>query len=302
MRIFIWAFRLSVFLSLFAVIAVGVIYALSSRRINKTYDLQVASLSIPTDEAALERGKHIAIVRGCMDCHGAQGEGKVFIDAAPMFARIISPNLTSGKGGIGSSYTDEDWVRSIRHGVGTDGKSHYFMPSVEYTGISEQDLSEMIAYLKSLAPVDSDLPEESVGPIARVLTLAGQFPLLAAEAVDHTATIPLNTPTGVTLEHGEYLAVTCTGCHGQTYSGGPLPGSSSDDPMPTNITPHVETGLGSWSEADFVASMREGVRPDGSQLDPFMPWQTVTSEMTNEELSSLWLYLQSLPAIAEGNR
>jgi mono/diheme cytochrome c family protein len=106
----------------------------------------------------------------------------------------------------------------------------------------------------------------------------------------------------VTLEHGEYLAITCSGCHGQTFSGGPLPGSAATDPVPSNLTPDVETGLGSWSEADFVKALREGVRPDGRQLDPFMPWQTITSKMTDEELASLWLYMQSLPVLAQGNR
>lgn len=294
--------RIILSLVIILLLAVAVVYALSSQRINKTYDIQLPSLLVPSDAEAILRGEHIATVRGCMDCHGAQGEGKLFIDAAPMFARIVATNLTSGKGGIGADYSNDDWLRSIRHGVGKDSKSHYFMPSEEFGVMTEQDLGDLIAYLKNLAPVDSDLPKESVGPIARMLLLAGQFPLLPAEVIDHSAAIPTVTPTGVTLEHGAYLAITCSGCHGQSFSGGALPGSSADDPVPTNLTPDVATGLGAWSEADFAKAMREGVRPDDSQLDPFMPWQTITSAFTDDELAAVWLYLQSVPALAQGNR
>ncbi|MCA9838486.1 MAG: cytochrome c [Trueperaceae bacterium] len=302
MRIVIWLVRLILAVVVIVVVALGVVYALSARRINKTYDVQPASLSISTDETSVARGQHIATVRGCMDCHGAGAGGAIFMDAAPVFARISASNLTSGKGGIGSSYSDADWVRSIRHGIGPDQKSLLFMPSAEFAIMSEQDLADLIAYLKSLPAKDSDLPPNSVGPIARILTLAGQFPLLPAEEVDHKAAIPGGTPTGVSLEHGEYLAITCTGCHGTGLSGGPIPGSFASDPVPANLTPDPATGLGNWSETDFYKAMREGQTPEGKTLDPFMPWQSITSKMTDEELSSLWLYLQSLPAQPKGGR
>ncbi len=302
MRLVNWLVRIIVGLILLVIIAIGVVYALSSQRINKRYEVQVAPLTIPTDEASLARGEHIATIRGCMGCHGAGAGGQVFMDAAPVFARISASNLTSGKGGIGATYTDDDWVRAIRHGVGPDKKSLYFMPSAEFAVMSEKDLADLIAYLKSLAAKDSSLPANSIGPIARILTLAGQFPLLPAEEVDHAAAIPTVAPEGVTLEHGRYLAITCTGCHGTGFSGGPLPGSSATEPIPANLTPDKATGLGNWSEADFYKAMREGVNPQGKTLDPFMPWQTITSKMTDEELSSLWLYLQSLASQTKGNR
>ncbi len=301
MRFVVWFVRIVVAVVVLLGAALAVVFALSNARINKTYVIPESNLVVSSDADAVMRGEHIAVIRGCLDCHGSSAEGKVFIDAAPMFARIVAPNLTAGEGGIARSYSDEDWVRAIRHGVRQNGKSLYFMPAEEFAVMSEQDLSDLIAYLKQLEPADSDLPTNLIGPIARGLLLAGQFPLLPAEVVDHEASIPTATPSGVTLAHGEYLAVTCTGCHGQMLSGGPLPGSSEGDPVPTNLTPH-ETGLAAWSEADFVKAMREGLRPDGSDLDAFMPWQGITSKMKDDELAALWLYLQNIDAVAAGNR
>jgi hypothetical protein len=64
----------------------------------------------------------------------------------------------------------------------------------------------------------------------------------------------------------------------------------------------METGLGQWTEADFVRALRTGQRPDQTAINPkAMPWP-VLGQMTDTELSALWLYLQSVPAKSHGNR
>jgi hypothetical protein len=71
-------------------------------------------------------------------------------------------------------------------------------------------------------------------------------------------------------------------------------------PPAANITPH-QTGLADWTEEDFFQAMREGVRPDGSDIDPFMPYEAF-SGMTDDEISALWFYLQSVEPQEFGNR
>jgi hypothetical protein len=71
-----------------------------------------------------------------------------------------------------------------------------------------------------------------------------------------------------------------------------------DLPLASNLTP---SGIGRWTEADFTRAMREGKRPDGTTLDAFMPWE-VFRNMSDSDLHALWLYLQSVPPKAFGNK
>ena len=97
-------------------IGVGTVYAVTSSRMGKTYPMEVESVAIPTDPASLERGRHLATAVGkCTECHGDNLAGKYAMNDA-VFAKLTASNLTSGKGGVGSTYTDADWVRSIRYG------------------------------------------------------------------------------------------------------------------------------------------------------------------------------------------
>jgi len=283
------------------VLALGVVFGLSEVRLRKAYAIQPDAITIPTDAESIAMGKHLVTIRGCHDCHGEDYGGQVFFDDAP--GRLIASNLTRGAGGIGSRYTDADWIRSIRHGVGPNGRSLLFMPSYEYFPIGDEDLGKMIAYLKSVPPVDSDLPTNRVSVLGRALLLAGELPLLPAELVDHSAARKPAPPAGPTAEYGEYLAFSCVGCHGFGFSGGKIPGTPPDFLPAANITPHLGDGIGEWTDADFFRAMRQGQRPDGTTLDPaFMPWQSVTSRMTDDEIRALWLYLRTVPASPYGNR
>lgn len=159
----------------------------------------------------------------------------------------------------------------------------------------------MISYVKSLAPVDQRPVPIYVGPTARILHATGLFPLVPTEVIDHSAPRPQDVAKGKTKEYGEYLANTCKGCHGAGFSGGPIPGIPAQPPYPANLTADVATGLGSWQEADFVTALRTGIRPDGTLIASAMPWQTFQG-LTDDELDALWLYLQSVPTQAAGNR
>ncbi len=110
-------------------IAVVVMYFVAGSRFDSTFQVSPAAVAIPADAASVERGRHIAQSYGiCAECHGQNMAGRVVTDD-PVFARMVGPNLTTGRGGIGSAYTDIDFVRSIRRGVKPDGKPIIFMPT-----------------------------------------------------------------------------------------------------------------------------------------------------------------------------
>lgn len=272
------------------VILVG--YLLSERRIDKTYTLDDESLTLPTDAASLTEGQRLVSIRGCVDCHGADFGGGTFIDD-PMIGTFAAANLTSGEGSATAGYTVADWERAIRHGVGADGHSVLIMPSYEFAGLSDEQIAQMVAYLTSLPPVDRVAAEPQLGPLGRALFVMNQLPLLPAEKVDHNAAHPAAVPAEASVEFGRYMAATCTGCHTPNLAGGAIPGSAPGDLPSANLTP--AGNLGHWTLEEFERTLREGVTPEGKELDPaVMPWP-LTAQMTAVELEALWLYLQSLP-------
>lgn len=284
-----WTGRILAALLLFVALAAVALYAASSYRLNQTYDVAVEDVPIPSDSAAVARGRHIATTRGCGDCHGSALAGSTAIDD-PLIGTLHAPNLTPS--GVGGTYTDTDWIRALRHGIAPDGTPLVFMPSFEYYYLSDEDLGALIAYLKQLPPAGDQVNEPALGPMGRAMMVAGQgnFQLSAAR-IDHDAPRPEAPEPGPTVAYGEYLAHSCGGCHGPDLSGGPISGAPPDWPPAANITPHND-GIGTWSKADFIRAMRQQERPDGSSIDPVMP--AVMGKMTDEELTALWTYLQSV--------
>jgi mono/diheme cytochrome c family protein len=281
-------------------LSLGGVYGVSQSHLNQTYDVQPAPLVLPTDAETIDHGRHTAVIRGCVDCHGDNLGGKVFVED-PAFGRLIASNLTAGRGGIGEAYAVEDYDRAIRHGIGPDGKALLFMPSHEFNRMSDEDTAALIAYLRSVPPVDSDFPANRVGPLARALYLKGDLPLLPAELIDHSDLVREAPERGPTAAYGGYLATGCIGCHGNGFSGGAIPGAPPDFPPAANITPHAD-GLASWTEGGFITAMRTGVRPDGTELrDPYMPWP-LYAQMTDDEIRALWAYLQTVEARPYGQR
>jgi mono/diheme cytochrome c family protein len=158
-------------------------------------------------------------------------------------------------------------------------------------------LGAIIAYIKSLPPVDNELPERRIEFLGRLMDAAGMFPPSAVDQINHTAPHPTAPEPGVTATYGEYLTRTCTECHGANLNGAPFGPPGEEVPTP-NLTPGGE--LASWSEEDFFTTMRTGMTPGGRQLDAEMPWMYF-GQMSDEELRAVWLYLQSLPVLKQGS-
>jgi mono/diheme cytochrome c family protein len=278
------------------------IFVFSTQTLNRAIEYTDSSPPTTRDSASLARGNHLARAIGkCVDCHGADLGGQVIIDGMP-FARVVAPNLTSGRGGIAEDRSDDDFLRAIRHGIGANGQALALMPSRNYWHMGDDDVGAMIGYLRSIPAVDRELPATSFGLVGRTLLLKGDLDdMFEAKSMDHTARRPPPPAADTTADYGRYLAEIggCTGCHGPGLSGGPIPGAPPEMKPATNITPE---NIGSWTEADFFKALREGVRPNGIPIDTVNMPIPLTREMTDLETKAIYMYLKTVPAKAHGNR
>ncbi|AQG80486.1 c-type cytochrome [Spirosoma montaniterrae] len=291
-NIFKWLKRGAIALICLILAAIAAIYGISSYQLNRSHPVtELPKLTLANNPDVLARGGHIATSIGmCTECHGGDLGGKVIADAGPL-GIVAAPNLTSGKGGIGATYTNDDWVRAIRHGVRRDGSSLLIMSSESFVHMTKEDLTAVISYLKQLTPVDRDVPKSHLRYLGRTLLVTGELDVLSAEK---TPNLPLVKTINQkpSIEYGMYLATigNCRGCHGADLSGGEVHGPPGTPPA-ANLTP---TGIGTWSEADFVRTLRTGKRPNGKDLHPSMPWPQAAL-MTDDELHAIWLYMRSVP-------
>ena len=275
------------------IVLVGYIFMTSNSKINTVYDVEPISIEVPDDEETLAEGERLFVSRGCADCHAEDGGGiAVWLDD-PALGTFGSANLTSGEGGIGQTYTLEDYTRAIQHGVGADGKPLFIMPSQDWQKMPEAEITALMAYILSLEPVDREMPEPSYGPVGRTLVAFGMIPF-AAETIDHDSAGLLDVEIAATVEYGAYIGFACQSCHADNYGGGTIPGSST---IATNISSH-EDGIGSWSLDDFIKAMRTGVRPDDSVISTEMPWLAFM-HMNDTELEAIYLFLQSTDPVED---
>ena len=266
---------------------------------SKVYDVPLKDVQVSTDPVVLERGKHLAISIGSCagnDCHGADLTGGKDLAMGPL-GTFRAPNITVK--GILADYSDAELARVLKHGIRKNGTSVVFMPSQDFAWWPDSDVVALISYLRSVPGVEKVVKPSEVGTLAKVLDRQDQLIADVARRIDHTSEeiAPAAAPTAA---YGAYLAKLCMGCHGETLSGGPIPGAPPSMPVPLNLTP-ADDGLKTWAFEDFDKLMRQGLKRDGSKLDPFMPIDTM-KHMNDVEMKALFAYLKTLPATPFGNR
>ena len=288
-------------LALVALVALtaGGVYWKGGSEIRRIVAFPTHTFSAPTDSVSIAKGEHFVRAIGkCGDCHGADFGGLPVIEDSTL-GLVYAANLTRGAGGVPADFSDSDWERAIRHGIAKDGHRLLLMPSQEFQHISDDDLGTVIAYLKSVPPVDKARRPHNVRFLARALGIAGILPLFPHRLVTHGEEVVAAVPVDTTIAYGKYLAeIGCAGCHGFTFGGGPIPGGPPDWPAPANLT---TTGIGHYTYDGFANALRTGKRPDGSAINPFMPLGA-TARMTDTEIKATWNYLRSLPPREFGSR
>ncbi|HEX5724677.1 MAG TPA: hypothetical protein VFX98_04380 [Longimicrobiaceae bacterium] len=213
-------------------------------------------------------------------------------------AANLTPDAETGLG----RWSLPEIVRAIRNGEDREG--HVLAPVMPYewlSGMSDRDALAVAAYLKSQPPVSNPLRNRPnlVYRLAKVFFL---HPVRHAGGAGPTR--------GPTAEYGRYLAdhvALCADCHtprsgiqarpdrDRLYAGNAEP-PKSFPANPANLTPDSATGIGRWSEGDFLRTLRTGINPQGDTLHPFMPWREYR-RMTDDDLRAIYRYLRTRPAI-----
>ena len=283
------------------VVGIGLVVAanlLFDRKRERVIKLDVKTIPVVADAAALERGKYLFMSRGCGDCHAANGAGRAFINEPDGGLYVRSPNIT--RSGVVAAYTELDWVRAIRHGVKPDGRPLFIMPSEDYNRFTDPDVAALIVYARSLPAASGGGAELRVALPLKALYAVGVVKD-SAEKIDHSLPPASPVPEGVTPEHGKYVANLCIGCHGEGLSGGKIPGGPPNWPAASNLTPGQGTILAVYDNADKMKAMfRSGKRPDGSGV-AVMPFDTLR-EINDTDVTALYVYLKQLPPRPAGVR
>ena len=288
------------------------------RPVNRAAPLMTA----PMDEQTVVRGENLyKYSLNCWSCHGSQGShsldepqaGGLEFDLAEVgppggFGYLYASNVTpDSETGIGA-WTDGELVQALREGLDSEGNLLFPIMEAEWwKGMSDEDVLALVAYMRSLPAVRNKVPDSQLSFAAKALIALGV--LKPVPPITAPVTAP---PRGATAEYGEYLvyhASMCVGCHtprnpsnGQfdltrPFAGGLFPfpeeGFSTTG---SNLTPDVSTGIEDWTEEQFMAAMRIGIRPDGTVMLPFMPWPSY-NRWSEDDLRAVWLFLRTLEPI-----
>jgi len=263
------------------------------------YDVPLPNVTRSTDAAVLARGEHLVrSIAACSGdlCHGADLGGGKPIVMGPV-ATLTAPNITPDN--MGAAYSDGELARLLKHGIKKDGRSVRFMPVQDFGWLPDADVLAMVSYLRTVKAVDRPNGITAIKTLGKVLDRQEKFVLDVARHIDHAKTKPVPAPEA-SAAYGGYVTRLCTGCHGEHFSGGPLPGAPSSFAVPLNLTPDA-TGLKEWTFADFDKLMRTGVRKNGKQLDALMPIEA-WKNFDDTEMHAAWAHLQTLPALPFGGR
>lgn len=277
-----------------------------------TYDVPKGPIQpVVSTPERIAHGESLALVI-CADCHRNPQtnvlSGQPLKELPPEFGKLYSANITQDTHfGIGQ-WTDDELVTLMRTGIGRDGRMRIVMPS--YVHMSDEDLSSIIAFLRSSNPLVQPNPTPS----------RKQEPSFLAKVLMNTVIKPtpmpakpiLAPPTSNKVAFGYYLMVgryKCYECHSKDFktndvlqpekSKGYLGGGNRmlnrqmQDVFSRNLTPDTETGLGSWTEAEFIKAVKYGQSVHGPLGDPMPKY----SRVSDEEVKALWAYLQTVPPL-----
>lgn len=277
------------------------------------------TIKVEDTSRQIERGKYLANhVAVCIDCHsdrnwskfsgpiieGTLGKGGELFDEkmglpGTIYAKNITPyNL--------NNWTDSEVYHIITTGVNRDGEPIFpLMPYRQYRYMDPNDIKAIIAYIRTLEPIKNETPETTINfPVNLIMRT---FPKPAA---------PIERPPATdTIAYGRYMTTisACTGCHTPENNGFKIEdlylAGGFEFQMPggtirsSNITPHKETGIGTWSEQEFIDRFKmydvpTDSLPSSSEkgFNTVMPWKMYAG-MKESDLKAIYAYLKTVTPI-----
>ena len=256
----------------------GGVYWRSEQILTRTHEVALPVIQVPIgDSQAIAEGERLGVVHGCVGCHTKTLGGKVAFDVPGLY-QLNSANLTRGSDGIGA-FDDAHLARAIRLGIRHDGRGVFGMPSATLFALDDVDLSLILAWVRSKAPVPTTLPGHTFRWKGRWLLAIGGLHSVG-DSLSGAPKPPKAPPYGPTPEYGSYLARTiCAECHGARLEG-------------TATSPALSVVAG-YDSLQFVEAIVYGEARDGRLLKFSMPIERYDA-LLPEERTALYLYLHSL--------
>lgn len=308
-KILLWSL-----LGLVVVLALAITFTIGWRPFIGPRARALTARKFDSTPARVERGEYLVMnVLDCMDCHaehewtqhdapivpGTLGSGQDMTILKGLPGQVIAPNITPDPETGAGTWTDDQFARAIREGVGHDGRALFpFMAYPDFRSLSDEDLASVVVYLRSLPPIKKERQQTQL--IFPVKYLIRSVP----QPLDAPVPEPdLSTPE----KRGKYLVTVagCTDCHTpQDGHGQPLPGMDFagggifDGPWgrvaSANIT-QDPSGIPYYDETLFMQALRTGyVR--ARKLNQIMPWRTYRG-MTDQDLAAIFAYVKTFPPV-----
>jgi mono/diheme cytochrome c family protein len=268
-----------------------------------TADGEGTTLPNPNSDDPVERGEYLVMVAGaCQDCHtnddavfssplDVELSGGQLFEFEP-WGMVTTPNLTTLQ-----DWSDEEIENAVRYGVRPDGTTLLPpMPYAAYATMWDEDMADIIAYLRSLEPVENEIAEPIIEDGTR-------DDVRTVPEIDPDAEFPsldFEDPSG----YGQYLATTvsaCVRCHGGVDENGQL---DPNAPPAGEVTLYSNFGefnapslmsdnLGEWSNEDIRNVIVNGFNPEGEPI--FLMPSHIFTNMTAADIDSIIAWVRSLP-------
>ena len=259
------------------------------------------------------QGQYLFAIAGGCACHTIPKEtyhtgGRAFpIPSGTVYSTNITQDKETGLG----NWTDQQIHDAMRTGIRRDGSRILpVMPYEAYSGMAQQDLKALIAYMKTLKPVKKATPDlKSWAPLVRSVATPLYLKVFA-----QFSNSPAQAPTSG-VERGRYLVnhvSICGDCHTPRNSIGVLNrslylagASAKDGPLGEeipNITPDKETGIGDWKREDIAELLITGTKPDFDNVQGLM-YEVIQGtphgykDMKREDALAIADYLKSIPPL-----
>lgn len=305
---------LLILIGIVVILAGGFAAYVAIRGIPKYKAQNIPSLQIAATPERLLKGQKLASML-CAHCHLDPNTGKFSgrkMEEVPQFGEIYAKNITQHpEYGIGK-WTDGELVYLLRTGLKPDGT--YLPPyMVKLVHMSDEDLHSIIAFLRSdhewLKTSDIKQPETKPSFLTKFLSNIG-----VVEPFDYPSKKIPNPDTTNMISWGKYLAnaqLECYACHSADFAkndilnpqnskgfyggGNKMIGEGGQVLYSRNITMDEETGIGKWTEEEFIKAVKYGQVPHGQPLrQPMQPY----SRLTDNEVKAIYAYLKTVPKIS----
>ncbi len=263
---------------------VAYVYVTTVNLFDRRYPVVASPMVAATGAEAIARGKALADRLGCIECHKADLRGGVFEDDGWLHGKYYASNLTLKA----AKYSDGDIARIVRAGVRPDGRSVIAMPSSGFVGLTDPEMADIIAFIRSLPVGGTEQPDHYLGPLDRWDFLNGARGFKAM--VIYVDIERRKTPADAGPQHAaaRHLAdIACRECHS-----GDLKGSGGEGDAPDLVV------AAAYGLPEFTRLMRTGIGVDGKEhgLMSVVARDRFT-HFSDEEIASVHAYLLARAAL-----